>query len=259
MSKTKRTIILILALLGAALLAGRHAVYGITFTLTLAGLGCLGLALLTWLTGPFRRPGARRAQRIAWTLIAVLLIAGVVSFVWIESLILGGRGGAPVDDARVLVVLGAGLRGTTPSAILASRLRVTQAYLDAHPDCVAVLTGSQGDDEGMTEARAMADWLERRGIDESRLYLEEKAHNTAQNVKYSLALLEREGLTGPVMVVSSEFHLYRAGRIFGRYGMDVASLPAPTPQIGLVPLNSYLREYCSVVVMGIKDVFGIDE
>ena len=105
----------------------------------------------------------------------------------------------------------------------------------------------------------MADWLERRGIDESRLYLEEKAHNTAQNVKYSLALLEQEGLTGPVMVVSSEFHLYRAGRIFGRYGMDVASLPAPTPQIGLVPLNSYLREYCSVVVMGIKDVFGIDE
>ena len=62
-----------------------------------------------------------------------------------------------------------------------------------------------------------------------------------------------------VMVVSNEFHLYRAERIFERYDMNVYSLPAPTPKIGLIPLNSYVREYCSVVVMYIKDALGIDE
>ena len=105
----------------------------------------------------------------------------------------------------------------------------------------------------------MAEWLVSRGIDKSRLILEEEAHNTAQNVKYSLALLDKMGTRGEIMVVSSEFHLWRAQKIFARYGMDVYSLPAPTPKIGLVPLNSYVREYFSIILMGVKDIFGIDE
>ena len=48
-------------------------------------------------------------------------------------------------------------------------------------------------------------------------------------------------------------------KAFARHGMDVYALPAPTPKIGLVPLNSYVREYFSIVLMGVKDIFGIDE
>ena len=106
----------------------------------------------------------------------------------------------------------------------------------------------------------MAEYLIDRGIAPDRLILEEEAHNTAQNIKFSVALMEQLDLVdSTVMVVSNEFHLYRAERIFERYDMDVHSLPAPTPKIGLIPLNSYVREYCSVVVMYAKDLLGIDE
>ena len=131
--------------------------------------------------------------------------------------------------------------------------------MNEHPETVAILTGGQGSDETRTEAAAMEEYLLSRGIAPERLILEDEARNTAQNVKYSLALMEEKGLEGHVAVLSSEFHLYRARRIFARYDMDVDAIPAPTPWVGLVPLNSYLREYASVLVMTAKDIAGIDE
>ena len=105
----------------------------------------------------------------------------------------------------------------------------------------------------------MAAWLEARGIDPSRLYLEEESRNTAQNVKFSLALMEKEDLTGKIAVVSSEFHLYRARRLFMRYDRVVGALPAPTPDNLFTKVNSYIREYFSIVVMGAKDILGYSE
>lgn len=231
----------------------------VSFVLNLSALVCAGMAVLVWLTGPFERPWMKKSAKVIWVIAGVCITLGLVSFIWIESLIFGGRDGNPIDDADILVVLGAGLNGRQPSQVLKARLDVTYDYMTAHPDAVALLTGSQGSNEEVTEASAMADYLTGRGIDRDRLYLEEEAHNTAQNVKFSVALMEKLGLKGKVMVVSSEFHLYRAERIFDRFGIEAYSLPAPTPQVGLVPLNCYVREYCSIVVMGLKDRIGYDE
>lgn len=234
-------------------------VYGVGFILQIGSLSCIGLAGLLWLMGPFRDRRAQKAAKIILWAAAVVIAVGLISFIWIEGEIISGQDGSPADDADVLVVLGAGLKGKEPSLVLQSRLEAAYDYLNSHPGCVAVLTGSQGPTEEATEASVMASWLENKGISADRLYLEEEAHNTAQNIKYSVALMEQEGLDGRVMVVSSEFHLYRAEKIFERFGIDAASLPAETPKIGLVPLNSYVREYCSVVVMHLKDALGVDE
>ncbi len=235
--------------------------YGISFIMRLSAIGCAALAFMVFLTLPFKDPKWRKISKRLLSLLLVLALLGGISFVWIEALIFGGAKGDPTDDADLLVVLGAGLNGMVPSAVLTSRLRVTYDYMAAHPGCVAILTGSMGPNELRTEASAMAEYLTNHGIDESRLYLEEEAHNTAQNIKFSVAMMDALPLPEDptVMVVSNEFHLYRAERIFERYGMDVCSLPAPTPRIGLIPLNSYVREYCSVVVMYIKDALGMDE
>lgn len=235
--------------------------YGVSFIMRLSAIGCAALAFTIFLTLPFKDPKLQKLSKRLLSFILVLALLGGISFIAIEALIFRGAKGKPTEEADLLVVLGAGLNGMVPSAVLTSRLKVTYDYMAAHPDCIAILTGSQGDNELRTEASAMAEYLEDRGIDRSRLILEEDAHNTAQNIKFSVALMD--GLDLPeepvVMVVSNEFHLYRAVRIFERYGMDVCSLPAATPKIGLIPLNSYVREYCSVIVMYIKDLLGIDE
>ncbi|MBR5284057.1 MAG: YdcF family protein [Clostridia bacterium] len=257
----RRTCLSIALLLGAAgLWVFKDYTYGITFMMGAAAVGCVGLAFILFLTGPFKNPKHQRLAKRLLSLILVLAILGSISFVWIEALIFHGAAGDPSDDADLLVVLGAGLNGLEPSAVLTSRLKVTYDYMVSHPDSIAILTGSQGYNEMRTEASAMAEYLIDRDIAPDRLILEEEAHNTAQNIKYSVALMHDLGLEDrTVMVVSNEFHLYRAERIFVRYDMDVYSLPAPTPKIGLIPLNSYTREYCSVVVMYAKDLLGIDE
>ena len=248
-----------LVILGAAAYLSRGLIRGTAFAMQLAALICWMTALILWLTGPFESPRMKRFSHIMLTLIAACAAAGLVSFVWIEGLIFGGRQGVPMEDVDILVVLGAGLWGDKPSPMLTSRLETALDYLDKHPGCVAVLSGGQGSDELRTEASAMAAWLEARGIDPSRLYLEEGSRNTAQNVKFSLALMEKEGLTGKVAVISSEFHLYRARRLFMRYDMEVGALPAPTPDNLFTKVNSYIREYFSIVVMGAKDILGYSE
>lgn len=257
----RRSSISIALLIAAAVIwVFKDFTYGVSFILRLSAIGCAALAGIIFLTLPFENPKWQKLSKRLLSFILVLALLGGISFVAIEGLIFRGAKGDPTDHADLLVVLGAGLNGMVPSAVLTSRLKVTYDYMTAHPDCMAILTGSQGDNELRTEASAMAEYLIDRGIAPDRLILEEEAHNTAQNIKFSVALMEQLDLMdSTVMVVSNEFHLYRAECIFERYDMDVYSLPAPTPKIGLIPLNSYVREYCSVVVMYIKDALGIDE
>ncbi|MEA4921646.1 MAG: YdcF family protein [Clostridiaceae bacterium] len=247
------------AALAAVLWVFRDFTYGISFITRLGSMVCLVIAFIIWLTLPFKRPFAKKAAKSVLMFIAFCAIIGIVSFVWIEGLIFSSAKGKPIDNADVLVVLGAGLNGSTPSAVLSSRLDKAYDYLADHPGVVAILTGSQGVNEDVTEALAMKKYLVAKGIEQDRLILEEEAHNTAQNIKFSVELMEKMNLEGKVMVVSNEFHLYRAEKIFERFNIDAASLSAATPKIGLVPLNSYVREYCSIVVMGMKNMLGMDE
>ena len=80
----------------------------------------------------------------------------------------------------------------------------------------------------------MADYLEERGVEEDQILLEDRSHNTAQNLRYSRALLEEAGedLSGGVIVVSNGFHLTRARMLAQRAGFDqVSTLAAPTSHL----------------------------
>ncbi len=193
---------------------------------------------------------AKVVKKITFTALAV----GILSFLIIEGLIIAHSEGTPDPDAATLIVLGAGLHGEVPSATLAARLQVTLEHLQAHPGAVAILTGGQGPHETVTEASAMAKWLTARGIDPRRLYLEERASNTVQNLEYSKAILREAGLPGPIGVVSNGFHLFRAELLAGQAGLaEVQTLSAPVPQAWLYP-SVYLREYCSVLLMLARNI-----
>lgn len=76
----------------------------------------------------------------------------------------------------------------------------------------------------------MADYLMERGVEEDQLLLEERSHNTDQNLRYSRELLEAEGcdLSQGVVVVSNGFHLTRARMLAERAGYDsVSTLGGP--------------------------------
>lgn len=247
--------IVLCVVLGVLLIYAGLSVWTVGFLVQLAGAGLL---LRAWfLLLPLLPPRAEKVlRRITYAGLALLLI----SFIVIEGLIVANSRGTEDPDADVLIVLGAGLRGETPSLSLVYRLDAAQAYLERHPDAVAILTGGQGRLETITEAEAMRRYLLERGVDADRLLTEPEAHNTIENVRYARALIAQHGLDGRgVAVVSTSYHLYRAKRICARQGLEVQTVAAPVPRVQLTPLNSYLREYASVVLLYIKEVLGMGE
>ena len=142
-----------------------------------------------------------------------------------------------------------------PSILLRDRLDRALDYLEDHPDLTVVVSGGQGDNEPVTEARCMADYLMERGVEEDQLLLEERSHNTDQNLRYSRELLEAEGcdLSQGVVVVSNGFHLTRARMLAERAGYDsVSTLAAPSSHLPS-RLHMYVREPLALVKSFVAD------
>ncbi len=229
--KAKLWLIAVIVLLLAAVVFA-VAMTGHTFVAAL----CAFIALVIVYFHFVRRRGLRIAA-------AIVLAAGIAVFGVIEApIVAGARTDAP-DDVEYLVVLGAGLHGDVPSLSLTDRLEGALAWLEAHPDCVAVVSGGQGPGETMTEGEAMGIWLEARGIDPSRIIVEDRATSTQENLEYSFALIRGRGgePDGNCAIVTSEYHLYRAKALAARQGVECFGVAARTSWPTLM-LNYFIRE-----------------
>ena len=177
----------------------------------------------------------------------LLLCLGLVVFAATEFLIFRASLGSPGADADYLVVLGAKVRQNGPSLSLRNRIDAAYDYLTAHPDAVAVLSGGQGADEPMSEAQCMAQVLTSMGIDPDRLWLEDQSTSTWENFNFSLALIQEKTGTSPeqIAVVTSEYHLFRAGLFAQRLGLEALGVPAPTT-LPVLKVNYFIREAVAV-------------
>ena len=191
----------------------------------------------------------RISKRVHAMPIQVKVVFGAVFFLCLlvfvvaEGLIIGYGAASPRAGADYVIVLGAQVRGQEPSYNLARRLDKAYEYLQENPDTKAVLSGGQGPGEDISEAEAMAEYLEKLGIDRDRMLLEERSTNTEENFIYS-----REMITGDVrvVVVTSNFHVYRSLRIARKQGLtQVEGLGADVMWF-TIP-NLYVREAFALV------------
>ncbi len=190
----------------------------------------------------------RRWPRWAKPLLA-LVGAGVLCFVILLGLVLGGSYDHISGDPQVMIILGCQVRESGPSVLLQDRLDEALTYLDDHPDMTVVVSGGQGDDEPTSEAQAMAQYLVEHGVEEEQVLLEGDSHNTTQNFQYSKSLLDQENVdySGGVLVVSNGFHLTRARMLAERAGFDdVSTLAAPESHLPS-RLYMYIREPLALV------------
>ena len=219
--------------------------------LRFSALLCLcatAVLFIFYLLEHFARRGHRAAAWCELALIAALLL-GFSLFTVLETMVVRGSF-ADESDAPVsaVIVLGAGVNGETPSLTLRTRIDAAAAYLEEHPDVPVVLSGGQGPGEAITEAECMRRALVRRGVDESRLYPEERSTSTQENLRYSRAILEELGVDPArrVAIVTSDFHLCRARLMWGG---DTAAVPAHLP--------SALYFQCLTVNYFIREAFGL--
>ena len=155
-------------------------------------------------------------------------------------------------DADALIVLGAAVHGDRVTWVLSNRLDTAADYLTSHPDAVCIVTGGQGDGESVTEASAMQKYLvERKGIAPSRILVEDKATSTLENFKFSKALIEETlGDQARIAFVTTDFHVFRAGRVAKKAGIEAVGIAAP--DVWYIRINNFLRECVGIVVYGLR-------
>ena len=155
-------------------------------------------------------------------------------------------------DADALIVLGAAVHGDRVTWVLSNRLDTAADYLEAHPDTVCIVSGGQGDGETVTEASAMQKYLvERRGIDPARILVEDKATSTLENFKFSKKMIDEVlGENASIAFVTTDFHVFRAGRVAKKAGINAAGVAAP--DVWYIRINNFLRECVGITVYALK-------
>lgn len=222
--------------LGLLLMSVYTAVRFTGFLLCCAAAALAAFALLTRWKGRCR--WALWLRRVFLALLAAGFAFFAVLEVWVISW-------ARTDDetpVTAIIVLGAGVNGTQPSLSLRTRLEAALAYAQDRPEVPVIVSGSRGPGEDISEARCMADWLTARGVEADRIWLEEQADNTRENIRYSMALLAERGFdtTANIAVVSSDYHLCRASlHMPGNLVPVAARMPV---RYWPITLNYFVRE-----------------
>ena len=128
------------------------------------------------------------------------------------------------ESSGTVVVLGCKIINKRPSLTLKGRLDAAYEYLDEHKDAVAIVSGGQGRDEETSEAYVMKNYLVDKGIEEHRIFMEEKAINTDENIKFSGDIIKENNLPQTMYIVTDTFHSYRGFLFAEKNGYEAKNI-----------------------------------
>lgn len=213
------------------------------FMWLLLGVFCIGRWFLwkrAWKNGkdaPFGKPFL--------TTVRILLAICLAFFLFVEGFIFSSAFTTPTDGLDAIVVLGARVEADRPSGSLSERIGAAAEYLSRNPDTVCVASGGQGEDEPMSEAQCIFEYLTAAGIAPERILIEDRSTSTVENLRNSFALLGDDVKT--VGIVTNDFHVFRAmavGRKLG--GFEMYPVPARSVIFGYV--HYAMREFFAICV-----------
>lgn len=218
---------------------------GYSFT----AMACLGIicVILFYSFVPMLGKVYPAAEVFLTRLVTTCLIVGFALFAVTEAFIIRASFGDPQDHADYMVVLGAKVRPDGPSVSLWDRIYEAYDYMQAHPDVIAVVSGGQGYDEVISEAQSMFENLVAMGISPDRIWMEDKATSTDENMRFSLDLIQERTGQRPtkLAILSSEYHLFRASLMAKKLGLEFVGVPARTSRLSQL-INHGMREVAGV-------------
>lgn len=199
----------------------------------------LGIALLAWMLRRTWIAGGVAGLALAWSALwsipfASETLRGVLEHRYAI------RDASALPPADAIVVLGGGSNyawldrpDVDPAKLRSSRLAAGARAWHAGKASKVILSG--GGVGNTTEARRMADAIQRLGVPQSALLLEERSHDTRDNARFSTALLEAGHGGRHVLLVTSALHMPRATLLFTQAGAEVTPVPVPEgrPAVGL--------------------------
>jgi len=148
-------------------------------------------------------------------------------------------------QADAAVVLGAAVWTTEVSPVFKERINHAIILYRKGQVRKLIFTGGQGNPGEPTESSAARDYALQSGVPASAILIEEKSHNTYENILYAKQLADTHGIK-KVLIVSDPLHMKRAMAMATDAGL--AADPSPTPrtryqglksQVGLLAHETY--------------------
>ncbi|WP_258037213.1 YdcF family protein [Streptomyces sp. SM14] len=195
----------------------------------------LGLTIVAvlFLLENLRQSGSPAA---ATSMGVLLLLSAYVAFLFVCFLgyaFLYGRVRVR-GDVDFVVMLGSGLLGgERVPPLLASRLRKGLEIHDRQirrggKAPVLLTSGGQGADERVAESTAMARWLVDNGAPPANVREEDRSRTTDENLRYSRTIMAADNPGYRCVVVTNNFHAFRAALTARRAGVNGQVLGSPT-------------------------------
>jgi len=182
----------------------------------------------------------------------VIIIILVCLFILVECMIVlnisESKNNYKIDNIDTMIVLGAKINGNKISENLKLRLDKAIDYYNKNNDINIIVSGGRTKNADITESLAMKNYLVSKGVNSSNIIEEDKATNTFENIIYSKKILNDMNNKGKVLIVTSDFHLFRGRIIASILGIDNEGLCSITPIS--TRLYYMIREYPS----SIKDI-----
>lgn len=170
---------------------------------------------------------------------------------------------ADIDSpADYVILLGGGIdkNGVLPDSVML-RVEKTAEYMSRHKNCICVVSGGTLKWLPYPEAPELKRQLVLHGIDENRIFAEERALDTIQNFQLSVELLcnelnlsAEEVVSGKWIIVTSDYHLRRAQRLAARMGFtDIKGIACRTPPFR--KLHNLVREIGAYIKLNARILF----
>jgi len=173
----------------------------------------------------------------------------ILVFLTVEVLVLGAMFRTPPKNSLdYVVVLGAAVYGGEPSPTLRERLDKAAMYLKENETVTVIVSGGLSENEIKSEALVMSEYLINKGIDSSRIKLEDKSTNTNENLLFAKQLIETKD--AKIGIITSDFHIFRATLLAKQAGFKNPK-GIPVQSNSFMKLHYVIREGFAVI----KDKF----
>lgn len=146
-------------------------------------------------------------------------------FLSVEAVVFSTGRKAPAANADYVIILGAQVRGETPTLVLNARINAAAEYLKKHPEAVCVASGGKGTGENISEAEAIRRGLVRLGISVDRILLEDCSTSTVENLKFSAEVIQKYEKEQSVSEQAVADHIEKHGKTKSK-GAETAAYEA---------------------------------
>ena len=244
-----RALLLLLSLAGVLLFAlpmtARIINIGNLFGLAVSMLLLVYLLFASRIHTLIRSMWSHTGGRIALTVFGILILLGVLYCIAASVLMARAACRKPKETPQAIIVLGCKVNGSRPSRMLSRRIQAAYDVMQQYPDIKAVVSGGQGSNEDISEAHCMAEELTRLGIAPERIIEEDKSASTSENLRFSKQILDENGISGPILLVTDAYHQFRAQMLAKTEHLPETGAVTPYTSWYLLP-TFWVREWFGI-------------